>query len=195
MPHFLTYLADFAGFSRYILVFAAAFVEGPVVMMTAGFLFHIGKLQFFPMYVALVAGDFVADVMWYMFGYFGARKAVLKYGKFFKITPEVVFKIEDKLRHHESKILFISKLTMGFGLALPILIVAGMLKVSFKKYVVFNLAGGLVWALFLVFIGYTFGNIYVLIPGSFKVLFIIAVVSLFLGIATFAKRKLTYEKI
>ena len=54
---------------------------------------------------------------------------------------------------------------MGFGFAVVTLMVAGMLKVSFKRYVVINLFGGFIWTAMLLVIGYFFGNIYTLITG------------------------------
>ncbi len=190
MPDFLVHIGDWAGVVKYGLVFVAAFFEGPVVMMTAGFLFHLRQLKFLPMYAALVGGDFAADIMWYGVGYLGARNIIVKYGKFFKMTPQTIDFLEKKFKKHESKVLFISKLTMGLGLAVPILIVAGMLRVSFKKYIIFNLLGGLLWTLFLVIVGSIFGNVYNLIPESFKTVAVVGIIILFFTLAATLKRYL-----
>lgn len=161
------------GSSKYILLFFGTLIEGPVVMVMSGFLFRLGQFDFVPMYLMLVFGDFVADLGWYAVGYFGARPATYRYGKFLGITPEIVEKIERRFKKYQDRILIISKLTMGFGFALVTLVVAGMLKVSFKRYALLNFIGGFFWTLFLLIAGYFFGNIYLLITPTLKVEFLI----------------------
>lgn len=179
MQHFL----DFLGSSRYVIVFMLSIVEGPVVMISSGFLYRLGQFDLLPLYIALVAGDFVADIGWYAVGRFGGGPLVRRYGKFLKLTPDVVNKIEERFKHHQNKILFISKITMGFGFALATLIVAGMLRVDFKKYVSLNFLGGFIWAGFLLVIGYYFGNIYASLEGPLKALYVpILLIGIVLGL-------------
>jgi membrane protein DedA with SNARE-associated domain len=161
--------------SKYILLFLGAIPEGPVMMMTGGFLYHLGKFDFWPMYAVLVIGDFIADITWYSVGRFGTRKAIFKYGAFFNITPETVAKAEELFNKYNQKILIISKLTIGFGFGFIILMVAGMFRVDFKKYVTINLFGGLVWTFFLIAVGYFFGNVFTLVPERIKITFIFIV--------------------
>jgi len=170
----LQHLISFIQSSKYILLFWGAFFEGPIVMISGGFFWHIGQMQFLPMYAALVFGDFSADVCWYAVGYFGARPLVYKYGKFLKLTPEMLDAVEKKFKIYHEKILVFSKLSMGFGLALAILIFSGIVRISFKKYAAINFFCGLIWVLFLIAIGYFFGNIYTAIPPSLKLAFVLA---------------------
>ena len=85
MEHFLGLL----NFSKYALVFIGCIVEGPIVMITSGFLYRLGQFDILPLYLCLMAGDFVADVAWYIVGRFAARKLINRFGKFFNITPEI----------------------------------------------------------------------------------------------------------
>jgi len=160
-------------FSKYLIVFVLCIVEGPIVMLTSGFLYRLGEFSLFPLYLSLMSGDFVADLGWYAVGRFAAGPIINKFGRFLNLTPEIINKIEQRFKTYQNKILFISKITMGFGFALATLIVAGMLKVNFKKYAVLNFFGGFIWTAFLVTIGYFFGNIYALISTPFKIIFVI----------------------
>ena len=160
--------------SKYILLFLGAFFEGPAVMIGAGFLYQQGQFNFFQMYFCLVSGDFTADLVWYFVGRYGARSLINKYGKFFNITPEIIAKVEARFKAYQDLILWISKLTMGFGFSLATLLTAGMLKVHLKKYVTINLIGGLIWVFILVFVGFFFGNVYVLVANPFKWMFVVA---------------------
>lgn len=159
--------------SKYILLFIGTLFEGPVIMLSSGFLYKLGSFDFLPMYIALVFGDFTADIGWYCLGRFGTRDVLFKYGHFLGITRDVLEKVEERFRRYHLKILIISKLTMGFGFSLVVLIVAGMFKVPFKNYVILNLIGGFIWTAFLITIGYFLGNIYTMISGPAKIIFIL----------------------
>lgn len=155
--------------SKYILLFIGCIIEGPVLMMASGFIYRLGGFELFPMYLALVSGDFVADIMWYCIGRYGARHLIFRFGHHFGITPRTIEKIQHRFEKYHEKILVISKLTMGFGFAVVILVVAGMSHVPFKKYVTLNLIGGFVWTAILVTVGYFFGNVYASITGPEKI--------------------------
>ncbi len=154
-------------------------------MLTSGFLYRLGQFELLPLYLTLMAGDFVADVGWYAIGRFGGWPLVRKFGKFFNITPEIIEKIEKRFKTYQNWILFISKITMGFGFALATLIVAGILRVDFKKYALFNLLGGFVWTATLLTVGYFFANAYTYVPGSLKLLFI-GIIILFVSLSLWA---------
>ncbi len=145
-------------------------------MVASGFLYKLGGFEFLPMYVALVSGDFAADIGWYFVGRYGGRPLILRWGHVFGITNEAILKIQERFHKYNEKILIISKLTMGFGFALVTLLVAGMLHVPFKNYVILNLIGGFIWTGLLITVGYFFGNIYASITGPEKIIF--ALVSL-----------------
>lgn len=169
--------------SKYVLLFIGTLTEGPLVMMGAGLLLHLGQVEFWPAYLALVAGDFVADIVWYIVGYWGARPFFNRYGHYFNITPVTIEKIERRFHRYSDWVLAISKLTMGFGLSLATLTVAGMLRVSFWRYAAINLICGFIWTLFLFYVGYFFGNVYELIPGYLQIIFAVSVfIAVFFGI-------------
>ncbi|OHA27229.1 MAG: hypothetical protein A3C06_04010 [Candidatus Taylorbacteria bacterium RIFCSPHIGHO2_02_FULL_46_13] len=176
--------------SKYILLFLGTIVEGPVMMVASGFLWRLGNFEFFPMYLTLVSGDLVADLCWYSVGRTAARPLLYRYGRFLGITPVRVEKIEQRFHRYQDKILIVSKLTMGFGFALVTLIVAGMLKVPLRRYIVLNLIGGFIWTLLLIMVGFFFGNVYEYVTPEFKILFVVVVAALVYLIFKLGNRKL-----
>lgn len=182
MDIFLSQLTAWLHTSKYFLAFFGAFTEGPLVMIAGGFLYRLGQFEFWPLYAALVGGDLAADIFWYTVGYHGAKRLIYRWGKFLGITPEIIDKLGHKFREHQTKILIFSKLTMGFGFALATLTTAGMVKVPFRRYTMINLIGGLIWVLFLIGVGYFFGNVYETIAQPFKIAFVVVIV-LAIGIA------------
>ncbi len=158
---------------KYFIAFPLAIVEGPIIMVACGFLLRLGVFSFWPVYLVLMFGDFTADIIWYFVGYYGARKFAVRWGKYFSVTPEALEKLENLFKHHHDKILFLSKITMGFGFALATLIAAGMARVPLKKYALFNFLGGFIWTALLIGVGYFFGHLYTLIDKSFKAAFVV----------------------
>jgi membrane protein DedA with SNARE-associated domain len=161
---------------RYAIAYPLGIVEGPVVMMVSGFLVHLGFFQFWPIYLTLIAGDLTGDVIWYQVGRHGGRPLIDRYGHWLNISPANVEHAETFFHEHQTKILFISKLTTGFGFAIATLIAAGATKVPFKKYITINFFGEFIWAGFLFAIGFFFGNLYLLINKSLRWGFIIGLV-------------------
>lgn len=159
---------------KYLFVFLLAVVEGPVIMTVSGFFLRLGHFDFFPLYLTLMAGDLFADALWYTVGYYGAHPLVRKYGRFLSINEGLLEKTRAKFTEHQNKILFLSKITMGFGFALLILITAGMMRIPFKKYIAFNALGQLVWTTFLLGVGYAFGNLYLVINKGLRITSFIA---------------------
>jgi membrane protein DedA with SNARE-associated domain len=167
---------------RYLLTFFLAIVEGPMVMVASGILLKLNFFYFWPIYFSLMLGDFTADLVWYGVGRYGGRKFVDRFGKYFSLTPDVIEKIEEFFHKHQDKILVISKLTMGFGFAVATLVTAGLVKIPFKKYALFNLLGGFVWTGILIALGYFFGNLYAPLNKGFKAVFIIGLIGFMLAI-------------
>ena len=165
---------------KYLIIFPVAIVEGPIIMVICGFLYHLGYLELAPTYIVLLLGDLAADFVWYAVGYHGASRFIKRWGHFFSLTENRVEKLKGLFNRHQGKILVISKLTMGFGFAVATLIAAGMSKVGFKKYALINIFGGFIWTALLMMLGYYFGELYVLIDASFKKIFLVGAIGIFI---------------
>ncbi|MCX6787649.1 MAG: DedA family protein [Candidatus Kaiserbacteria bacterium] len=187
LPLFSSIIVALAA-SKYILLFIGTFTEGPLVMMGSGFLLHLGQVEFWPAYLAMVAGDFVADLAWYWIGYFAARSAIERFGHWVGVTPRSIEHMELLFKKYDTKILTISKLTMGFGTGTATLLAAGMLRIPFARYATVNLLAGFAWTLFLMTLGYFFGNLYALIPWSYRVaVMFMTLVLFFFGLRAFSR--------
>lgn len=180
---FLPGLIAFLEATKYPLFFLGAYIEGTVVMLTGGVLLKLGQVQFWQLYASLILGDVLSDMMWYWIGYFGARRLIMRWGYVVNATPAIVAKLERRFHKYHLRILIFSKLTMGFGLAVPILATAGMLRVSFARYCTINILGSFVWVGFVIFVGYNFGNVLQLIPEQFQVAsFFVLIAAFFFGL-------------
>jgi len=136
-----------------------------VISMLAGLLLKLGYLNFVLAYLTLMAADLIGDTGWYCVGYFGGEPFVKRFGKYFNISETEIAIISRLFHKHQDMILFVSKLTMGLGFPFITLTTAGMSKINFKRYILINFGGQLIYTGVLIAIGYFFGNLYISIGG------------------------------
>ncbi len=161
---------------RYLIIFPLVIIEGPIVMLVCGFLIRLGGFDFLPTYLLLILGDLIGDVAYYYIGKHGARRLVDRFGTWFGIRMSDVERFETLFKAHDTKILFISKITMGFGFAMATLMAAGAAHVPFRKYILINLIGGFIWTAILITIGYFFGNIYLATSENFRIAVVVVAI-------------------
>ncbi len=163
MPSWLPFLfLDY----KYLIITLIAIPEGPIIMALCGFLVRTGVLSFWPAYIALVIGDFIADIVWYFLGSKGGMKiAQSRFGKFMGLNDKNISLIEKYFHKYHASILFISKVTTGFGFAPVVLFTAGFVKIPFRKYLLLNFLGGFVWTGFLMALGYSFSHLFITIQN------------------------------
>lgn len=160
----------FAETSKYFLIFGGSFLEGTIVMIGTGVLWHMGAVDFWPAYGALMLGDILSDTCWYVLGYFAARPFLDRWGYLVGAPPETMARVEKRFTLYQTPILIISKLTMGFGLMVATLITAGALRISFYKFALIEFVGGLAWVLFLMVLGYYFGDFLTAFPIQWQII-------------------------
>ena len=178
----------------YVFIVFFAFAEGPFLSMVFGVIIKLGYFGFAPVYLALMIGDLIGDIFWYYLGFFYGHPFIKKFGKYFNITEEGVDKVRAIFHKHKHPILFISKITNGFGFALATLMTAGMVKLPFRKYLVVNVVGQFVWTGFLMSVGYFFGDLYLTVDAVIGKMFIIAIFIVFF-VAFLRYRKYLQAKI
>lgn len=184
LPTFLTYALTYANYFKYPLVFIGAIIEGPVLMVASGFLLHRKVFDAIPLFFALMLGDLLADVGWYFIGRFFAEPLLRNHGHFLSITPEVLEKAKQLFHHYHAKILFISKITIGFGMSLATLMTAGAARIPLRKYLSLNALGELILIPTLLTLGYFFGQASSYLNSTFEIIFLIGVA----GVVIFSMR-------
>jgi membrane protein DedA with SNARE-associated domain len=142
----------------YSLMFLAMLVEGPVATAAGAFAAALGYFNIWIVFTLSVLGNLVPDVIYYALGFWGREGVINKYGRFLKITPERVRKLEDLYHKNVGKTLTAVKLVPI--LATPGLIVAGISKVPLRAYTIWSLVVTVPSSLFYLIVGYYFGAAY-----------------------------------
>ncbi|MBN1664326.1 MAG: DedA family protein [Deltaproteobacteria bacterium] len=169
----LSLARDHACFFYGAMIFFA-FAEGPYLSLFMGAFIKFGYFPFWPVYICIMAGDLIGDVFWYQIGKYFGYKFVRRFGKYFDVDEESVAKVHRIFHDYKSPILFISKITCGFGLALATLMTAGMIRIPFGWYLSVNILGQFIWTGMLIGMGYFFSHMYMAINSVIGKVFIAA---------------------
>ena len=145
---------------KYILIFPVAVVEGPIISVISGFLVYLGFLNGFAIYIILVLGDVVGDSLHYFVGrYAGSMGWVKKLARFFGYNESSEKFLEEHFDKHMAKTFLFAKVSHGLGGAVQV--AAGIAKVDYLQFVLWNFLGTLAKSFILMFIGFYAGSSYI----------------------------------
>jgi membrane-associated protein len=153
----------------YVIVLLATFLEaspllgllipGSIVIFFAGFAAKLGFLSFKIVFFFAALGAILGDLGGYLFGRYAGKEFLHKYGKYLLIKREYIDISCDLAHEHTGKSLVIGRINPITRSAAPFIV--GCHKVSWWKFMLFNVLGGLLWAFLFVSLGYIFGHGYV----------------------------------
>jgi len=181
MPQWIITFAINHDWLIYGLIVVLACAEGPILSVCFGVILQLGYLYFIPVYAALMMGDLVGDVIWYWIGHRYGHRFIARFGHKFGIDEDKVYRVTRLFHRYKYYVLFISKISNGFGFALVTLMTAGMVRIPFGKYLTVNLVGQFIWSGMLLAVGYYFSNAFAQIDSWFGRIGLIAGV----GVAAF----------
>lgn len=146
---FLTY--------KYFLILPLSIIEGPIISIIGGSFVHMGYLDFTYLYLTVVLGDLIGDIIYYCIGRFGGLYFIKKWNNLFGVDTKKLVSLESTFKRHGPKILFAGK-TQSLGVV--ILMAAGLAKYSFLRYMLYNTLATLIKSFILIYLGYVFGKQY-----------------------------------
>ena len=152
---------------RYFVMVPLVFFMQPAVGVTGGILSRLGLMEVFAVYATVSLTALLGDIMWYWIGYHYGQSFVARFGRLVGLTADHVRAAQKIFHTHDAKILLISKVTNGFGLAIVVLFTAGMSRVRFGRYVFFNAIGEFAWSAIIVGVGYYLGDLYLSVQDVF----------------------------
>jgi membrane protein DedA with SNARE-associated domain len=143
----------------YLVVFLGVMLEGvgiplpgETVLIAAGALAHRGFLTLWETIALGGLGAVMGGQVGYGVGRFGGRPFVLRWGRYVFITPERLGRTERFFERHGGRAIFLARFITGlrvFGA-----LVAGMSRMSWGKFTLYSVLGGVVWAAAAVSLGY-----------------------------------------
>ncbi|HVV39104.1 MAG TPA: DedA family protein [Candidatus Paceibacterota bacterium] len=167
---------------RYLVIVPLSLVAQPLVGMLSGVLARLGYFDILIVYAVLVVTAVLGDIFWYWIGYRWGMQFMTRFGRFVSITPKHVEGVKKIFNRYHASILLISKITNGVGFALVTLFTAGLTRVPFGRFVVFNVIGESIWSAMILSIGYFLGNAYITVNNGLGKAFITALVILLIAV-------------
>jgi membrane protein DedA with SNARE-associated domain/membrane-associated phospholipid phosphatase len=143
----------------YLVVFFGVLLEstgvplpGETILLAAGFLAQRGHIDVGDAIVFGILGAVVGDQIGYWAGREGGRPFVLRWGRYVFISPERLERAEAFFARHGGKAVFLARFFSGlrvFGA-----LVAGISRMHWRTFFLYNTLGGAVWATAVVLVGY-----------------------------------------
>jgi len=140
-------------------------IEGPAVTVIAAFLAAQGILDVGMVYLVVVAGDLLGDLLYYAIGRFVLRRLAARH-RAERLRHRVTV-LAPRIRKHAGTMLLFGKLTHSAGFV--VLLAAGATHVPLRRFLLFNVLGTLPKALVLVAVGYWFGQLYGTLHGDLQI--------------------------
>src|SRR5215210_6843893 len=147
----------------YLVVFFGVLLEstgvplpGETILLASGVLAQRGHLDVGDAVVFGILGAVVGDQIGYWVGREGGRPFVLRWGRYVRITPERLSRAEAFFASHGGKAVFLARFVAGlrvFGA-----LVAGISRMRWSTFALYNALGGAVWATAAVLVGYFLGS-------------------------------------
>lgn len=145
-----------------IIVFAETgllvgfFLPGDSLLITAGLIAAQGYLDIFVLNISLIIAAIVGDQVGYLFGKkTGPRIFTREKSKFF--AKDHLIKANHFYEKYGGKAIIYARFVPFARTFAPI--VAGVANMNYRKFVSYNIIGGLLWVLSMTLVGYYFGNI------------------------------------
>ena len=141
-----------------LLMFLPAFITATITAFLCGILMKFGYVSFLTVWIAIIVGDMISNIFWYMAGRIGGAAFIATFGKLFGITQDHLVGSLNIFNKFKDYIAFFVSAPVGMAMMLIGFMNAGIQKHGFWKYLVANTLVSAVWIWLMLALGYGFGQ-------------------------------------
>jgi membrane-associated protein len=152
------------------------FLPGDSLLVTAGLFAAKGDLNIVWLNVSLILAAIVGDAVGYWIGYRTGKALYSRPNSFF-FRREHLIKTHEFYEKHGGKTIIIARFMPIFRTFAPV--VAGAAEMTYRKFAVFNIVGGILWVMSMTLTGYFLG---LAVPDLEKHIHIVVAVVIFLSL-------------
>lgn len=167
------------------------FLPGDSLVFATGALAAIGSIQIAPVYLVFCIAAIAGDTVNYSIGHF-LKDKVAAHENIRFIKREYIERTETFFKKHGAGTIILARFIPIIRTFAPF--VAGVGTMPYRKFILFNATGGILWVTIALFSGYFFGNIPFIKKNFSMVILGIVAVSLIPVIVSLIKGKMTAKK-
>ncbi len=197
LDKYLPMIVDSFGVWAYVIVFIVIFCEtglvvtpvlpGDSLLFTLGTLAALGALNIEALLIVLSIAAIAGDSVNYAIGHFiGPKVFHYEESRFFK--KKYLIKTHEFYEKHGGKTIIIARFMPFIRTFAPF--VAGVGAMSYPKFILYNIVGGILWVFTFLLGGYFFGNIPAVKSNFTIVIFAIIIISVMPGVIAYIHQKI-----
>lgn len=157
------YILDLIDNLGYLGMFLGMVLEAVIIIIPSEFILATGGIlaskkifNFWITFLVGLLGSVFCAILIYIMGYYGGRPFIKKYGKYFFMKEEDIYKSDSWYNKY-------GLLAAAIGRNIPIVrtlvsLPIGIARLSFPKFVIYTTLGSIPWTFVFVYFGYSVGN-------------------------------------
>ena len=130
-------------------------VPGETILLIAGYFASTGEFHLALVMLIAASGAVIGDNIGFAIGHHYGRNVLLRIGRFFFLTPKRFARMEKYFEDHGNKTILVARFITGLRVFAALL--AGASKMPWRVFVVYNVAGAVLWSVVITMLGYLFG--------------------------------------
>jgi membrane protein DedA with SNARE-associated domain len=132
-------------------------VPGETILLLASFLAYSEHKLALPWIILVgVLAATLGDNLGFAIGFYGGRPLLERYQKALRVRPSVIARGEELFSRYGSVTIFVARFIAGMRIVAGPL--AGVLRMSWRKFLLFNFLGAVLWVSVVASVGYLFGK-------------------------------------
>jgi len=131
-------------------------VPGETILLIAGYFAATGEFHIALVMLVAATGAVIGDNIGFAIGHHYGRAVLLRLGRFVFLTPKRVKHMEDYFERHGNKTILVARFITGLRVFAALF--AGASKMPWRIFVVYNVAGAILWSVVITTLGYLFGQ-------------------------------------
>ena len=131
-------------------------VPGETILLIAGYYASTGEFNIALVMIIAASGAIVGDNIGFAIGHHYGRGFLLRVGRFFFLTPKRLEHMENYFESHGNKTILVARFITGLRVFAALLAGASR-KMPWRVFVLYNMAGAVLWSVVITTLGYLFG--------------------------------------
>ena len=131
-------------------------VPGETILLVAGYFASTGEFNIALVMLIAAVGAVIGDNIGFAIGHHFGRGFLLRVGRFFFLTPKRLEHMENFFQKHGNKTILVARFITGLRVFAALL--AGASNMRWRVFLVYNVAGAVLWSIIITTLGYVFGQ-------------------------------------